>query len=340
LGLKVIVNDGYKKKTVKNMPTLRAGRTFDISVSGQTTMINIVAKSTEKGSETKSSSKATSGTSQAQIYQTITSSQLASLVKVFPLQENVEVFKTSQGELFSSKSVESYEIKDHATYSLRMLRDYFLTIQAEHSQLYSFHWMNLGSMLNGLSQTLSITYRRTVKGSLSSVLEEKVDKKYYLSKKMTEYLRRNSDVRQTAQERDEAYALSAMDCGGPTMQQQNVVMIHNAFPDKERIYGKISPTNSTPSGGGHLPYIANTVDVDGYLRRGTRDRDKNGKAILTSIPKRRIRRLTPIECERLQGFPDDWTEGVSDTQRYKAMGNAISVPVIQAIGRKILKVIK
>mgnify|MGYP003145804163 CR=1 FL=1 len=50
----------------------------------------------------------------------------------------------------------------------------------------------------------------------------------------------------------------------------------------------------------------------------------------------RIRRLTPIECERLQGFKDNFTEGVSDTQRYKQLGNTISVPVIQAILNKLL----
>ena len=48
-----------------------------------------------------------------------------------------------------------------------------------------------------------------------------------------------------------------------------------------------------------------------------------------------IRRLTPLECERLQGFPDNWTEGFSDTQRYKMMGNAVTVNVIKAIGEKI-----
>jgi DNA (cytosine-5)-methyltransferase 1 len=45
----------------------------------------------------------------------------------------------------------------------------------------------------------------------------------------------------------------------------------------------------------------------------------------------KIRRLTPTECERLQGFPDGWTEGFSDTQRYKMMGNAVTVNVIKAI---------
>ena len=49
-----------------------------------------------------------------------------------------------------------------------------------------------------------------------------------------------------------------------------------------------------------------------------------------------IRRLTPLECERLQGFPDGWTEGISDTQRYKCLGNAVTVNVIEAIGGVIL----
>jgi DNA (cytosine-5)-methyltransferase 1 len=49
----------------------------------------------------------------------------------------------------------------------------------------------------------------------------------------------------------------------------------------------------------------------------------------------RIRRLTPIECERLQGFPDNWTKGLSDTQRYKCLGNAVTTNVIQSIGEMI-----
>jgi len=48
-----------------------------------------------------------------------------------------------------------------------------------------------------------------------------------------------------------------------------------------------------------------------------------------------IRRLTPVEAERLQGFPDGWTEGVSDTQRYKCLGNAVTTNVIAEIGRRL-----
>ena len=50
----------------------------------------------------------------------------------------------------------------------------------------------------------------------------------------------------------------------------------------------------------------------------------------------RIRRLTPTECERLQGFPDGWTSGLSDTQRYKCCGNAVTVNVIEDIINRLI----
>ena len=69
-----------------------------------------------------------------------------------------------------------------------------------------------------------------------------------------------------------------------------------------------------------------------------------------------VRRLTPLECERLQGFPDGWTDirkkikkrkdggwdavevdETPDTPRYKAMGNSMAVPVMRWIGERISK---
>jgi DNA (cytosine-5)-methyltransferase 3A len=67
-----------------------------------------------------------------------------------------------------------------------------------------------------------------------------------------------------------------------------------------------------------------------------RDDDKAGT--LTSVMKdnvvvgeNRIRKLTPIECERLQGLPDGYTEGVAMTNRYKCLGNAFNVDVVAHI---------
>lgn len=45
-----------------------------------------------------------------------------------------------------------------------------------------------------------------------------------------------------------------------------------------------------------------------------------------------VRRLTPTECERLQGFPDGWTAGQSDSARYRQLGNAVAVPVVKWLG--------
>ncbi len=51
----------------------------------------------------------------------------------------------------------------------------------------------------------------------------------------------------------------------------------------------------------------------------------------------KIRRLTPTECERLQGFPDGWTEELSDTQRYKCLGNAVTTTVITELAKLLIK---
>lgn len=50
-----------------------------------------------------------------------------------------------------------------------------------------------------------------------------------------------------------------------------------------------------------------------------------------------IRRLTPLECERLQGFPDGWTDipGASDSARYKALGNSVAIPCVEFVMGRI-----
>lgn len=49
-----------------------------------------------------------------------------------------------------------------------------------------------------------------------------------------------------------------------------------------------------------------------------------------------VRRLTPLECERLQGFPDNWTAGQSDSARYRQLGNAVAVPVLEWVMRRLV----
>ena len=56
-----------------------------------------------------------------------------------------------------------------------------------------------------------------------------------------------------------------------------------------------------------------------------------------TINKEGIRKMTPLEWERLQAFPDNYTEGVSDVQRYKQLGNAVTISVIEAISENLIK---
>jgi DNA (cytosine-5)-methyltransferase 1 len=54
-----------------------------------------------------------------------------------------------------------------------------------------------------------------------------------------------------------------------------------------------------------------------------------------AISPQQVRRLTPRECERLQGFPSGWTEDQSDSARYKQMGNAVTANVVEWIGGRL-----
>jgi DNA (cytosine-5)-methyltransferase 1 len=63
----------------------------------------------------------------------------------------------------------------------------------------------------------------------------------------------------------------------------------------------------------------------------------NNENIGTVFESSVVRRLTPTECERLQGFPDGWTDGQADSHRYKQMGNAVAVPVVEWIINRIIK---
>lgn len=86
----------------------------------------------------------------------------------------------------------------------------------------------------------------------------------------------------------------------------------------------IIQTCNTKSNGSNIKTDGNTFTLQ-----------RNGRQ---AVCQDKLRRLTPIEYERLQGFPDDWTAGLSDTQRYKTLGNAVTVNVIEWIGKRIMEV--
>jgi DNA (cytosine-5)-methyltransferase 1 len=107
-----------------------------------------------------------------------------------------------------------------------------------------------------------------------------------------------------------------------------------------------SPTLRAGGAGMAVVYpIQNTVigraDENGPGGKGYKDGGEPMFTVDTTSPhaiaeNKTVRRLTPVECERLQGFPDDWTSGQADSNRYKQMGNAVAVPVVEwIVGRLV-----
>ena len=90
---------------------------------------------------------------------------------------------------------------------------------------------------------------------------------------------------------------------------------------------------------GNSKNYGNAIKDDGEDAFTIRSSEPNG-----IVSKNKIRRLTPLECERLQGFPDNWTEygeyegevkKVSNTQRYKTCGNAVTVDVVYEVVKQL-----
>ena len=117
-----------------------------------------------------------------------------------------------------------------------------------------------------------------------------------------------------------------------------VLIVDGTRVDDVRVYEDgIVPTviSRYGTGGGNVPMVfeqkkevIGPLTATGMSRaRGTETVESHHYALQESV----VRRLTPTECERLQGFPDGWTEGQADSNRYKQMGNAVAVPVVNFI---------
>jgi len=104
------------------------------------------------------------------------------------------------------------------------------------------------------------------------------------------------------------------------------------------VSGKEHQQTLIPMAGGIEPgrtsmLVAGTVSAKWAKGSGGPAGDEFQNMVLSDA----VRRLTPLECERLQGFPDGWTGMLSDTQRYRTLGNAVTVNVVQWILERIRK---
>jgi DNA (cytosine-5)-methyltransferase 1 len=124
-----------------------------------------------------------------------------------------------------------------------------------------------------------------------------------------------------------------------------VIIIEDDRRTGPRLSEKIMPTlqGFMGTGGGNVPMVfsisGNVIGRQDHNGPNGKSFGENGDPMFTQTGTdihaiasgSTVRRLTPTECERLQGFPDNWTDGQADSNRYKQMGNAVAVPVVEWI---------
>lgn len=150
---------------------------------------------------------------------------------------------------------------------------------------------------------------------LRDILEKEVDEKYYLDEEKTARL-----VAQLVKTKQGG--MDKLKITEPQMLGHVDIRGNDSIKRTYSTEG-ISPTLTTMGGGHREPKIAEEQEVR---------------------PKYRIRKLTPLECWRLQGFPDEAHEtvkqvGISDSQRYKQAGNAVTVNVVKSITERLIPLI-
>jgi DNA (cytosine-5)-methyltransferase 1 len=196
---------------------------------------------------------------------------------------------------------------------------------------YCVEWQVLNAKNFGVPQNRERVF---IVGHLGGIPERKVFPITGADREVGE----TSGVQSVSNPRELSRTLLARDYKDPKVVIQQ---LNNPTHSNDRVYGTdgLSPTLNTMQGGNRQPFIRNPYNgkqseiESGTL--GTSCGTTTGKTAQLLHKDTRIRRLTPLECERLMGYPDNWTEGLSDTQRYKTLGNGIVSNVVAEVVKRL-----
>jgi DNA (cytosine-5)-methyltransferase 3A len=223
------------------------------------------------------------------------------------------------------------------------------------------YWTNIGLKPSGLFGHLeSIIEQPKDRGILlKDILETEIDQKYYLSEKMLDYFTKHDQKYKDlgggfAFKPSEGYgkARTITNPGKNRMDDNFIVASRGRNPEnpksresglnteqqlEPRIDGKTNCLTSVQKDN-LVAYVCDFRSDEGFRIRNeeksstlmARSREDIYGTGLVKLPMQ-IRRLTPVECERLQTVPDNYTNHVSDSQRYKMLGNGWTVSVIAYI---------
>ena len=327
--------------------------------------INMQTKSTKN--TIRSVIQETLGQSTHQKYQTTTCSVLASLVSRLASQEKDWDLKTPEGHSFL-RSLGFSETKDPDIFSLKMLKGYLVMTKGKLSRQYlgfspiwyEYQWQVLNSKNFGVPQNRERVF---IIGHLREKSRPKVfpigESYAVLNKKKPTKQRIGTRVSSTLDARYGSLRNSGETylhyIGGITgkrdMWIKDKKQNSRNFSQGQRVYAADGIASTLAGNAGGLGgktglYAIPVLTPDRKKKRQNGRRFKtHGEPAFTLTSQDRhgvfdglkIRRLTPTECERLQGFPDGWTEELSDTQRYKCLGNAVTTTVVTEIAKLLIK---
>lgn len=211
------------------------------------------------------------------------------------------------------------------------------------------YWTNIGTIPGGLfGFPTSIIEQPKDKGILlKDILQEEVDEKYFLSERAVSGFKKHTE---RMQERGNGFKFDPTDgnvkgasltARNGSRPDDNFIVVHNTMPRSSKSGKGGTGPLSRMDGKTYCLDTGTTNAIEYAYRQDApigEDRNKlranaggKTKGVGLELNNGFIRRLTPIECERLQTVEDNYTKGVSDSQRYKMLGNGWTIDVISHI---------
>jgi len=195
------------------------------------------------------------------------------------------------------------------------------------------YWTNIGMQPMGLfGYPESIIKQPKDKGILlKDILESEVDEKYFLSEKITNKIFKGLNIN------SKENTLRTSGHQSQSNKHNWDLIVHNIMPRSSTTgkggTGPLSRTDGKTycldTGNTNAVEIREVQSGKGATIPARAREDGSGQNVVAINS--RIRRLTPIECERLQTVADNYTAHVSDSQRYKMLGNGFTIDVIAHI---------
>ena len=183
--------------------------------------------------------------------------------------------------------------------------DFSMTVQ-DVSDSFAFKFDNAGVMVDGKIYTTKVKPKKEKQASLKSILLTNVDKSFYVKQ-------------------DDIIKLKGWKYVKGSKREERTAKNGHVYHYTE----------------GAIPFPENLESPSRTILTGEGNQNPNRSTHLIEDPfNGGFRTLTPVEVERLNGFPDDWTNtGMSQSKRYFCMGNALVVGVIQRLGKRLREIV-